>query len=304
MFSKIYIISLKEDEARRARISEELDGIGFTEYEFIDAIKGSNLPNTQILTEAEVLADTFIDPFGLLNKNIIGCALSHKKAYQKFLDDSIKSALILEDDARWSPEGYKFILSGKIDAIKSELKRVDWDIFMWGLVGDNIPHYMNTPAGFKWIREYKKYSPDWAAHAYHITRKGAEKLLANNTPIQFAADVNLETSGCNIYCTPWSLIEQGAGSLSRLQADNLANRLKPMLYSQGFESHTIIKSDKQSLTGVNSYDLYFSADRNIRFESKTYKCEISKDIDFKRIEFKEYTDTEGTVNNNWCHITF
>lgn len=304
MFSKIYIISLKEDEARRARISEELDGIGFTEYEFIDAVKGSNLPDTEFLKNHKLLADTFIDPYGLLNKNIIGCALSHRKAYQRFLDDSIKSALILEDDVRWTPEGYRFILSGKIDEIRAELKKVDWDIFIWGLVGSNIPHYMNTPSNTKWIREYKKYSPDWAAHAYHITRGGAKKLLANNTPIQFAADVNLETSGCKMYCTPWSLIEQSAGSISRLQADNLTQGFKSLVYKPEFESQTVIKGDKVSLTGADPYDLYFSADRSLKFESKTYKCEISKDIDFKGIEFKEFTDTEGTINNNWCHITF
>jgi glycosyl transferase family 25 len=305
MVQKIYIINLKDDTDRRKSITKELESVGWDNFEFIDAIKGSDLPPVQEMIDNKLLDQTFIDPNGTLTKNIIACSLSHKKAYQKMIADGHYKALILEDDIRFTDTGLKYLYADKLAKVREELTRVDWDIFMWGLVGENIPHYINTPAGFKEIREYKKYSPDWAAHAYQITRKAAMYLLKNNTPVRFAADVNLETAGLNMYCTPWTIIEQSAGLLSRFQADQLEQSFKGMLYYNSPGSHTTNGlSDKASLDGSDMYDVYFSNDRNIKYESKSYNCKISKDIEFDNITFKQFTDINGTTNNNWCHINF
>ena len=305
MFDKIYIINISEDTIRRNSISTELESIGWNSFEFIDAVKGSDLTDTKTLIENGVLSSQFIDPFGLLTKNIIACALSHKKAYKKFLEDGYSTCLILEDDVRLSTNGLKFLFNGNIDHIQKELNHLDWDVFIWGLVGPNVPHYDNIPYRNGFVREYKKYNPDWAAHAYQITRKSAHQLIDNNTPIKFAADVNLETSGNKIYCTPWTLIEQNTGQLSRFYADKLEQSFKNLVYDSEFSSKTSLTiEDKSSLCGNSQYDIYFSPDRNIRYESRNYSCKISKEIEVSKIEFKQFIDKEGTVSNNWCHITF
>ena len=43
MFDKIYIINISEDTIRRNSISAELESIGWNSFEFIDAVKGSDL---------------------------------------------------------------------------------------------------------------------------------------------------------------------------------------------------------------------------------------------------------------------
>jgi len=304
MFEKIYIINLENQADRRSKIKEQLESAGFYNYEFINAISGSNLQNTEELVKSNILSNTFIDPNGLLTKNIIACSLSHQLAHKKMIDDGHDTCLILEDDIKINPLFFKFIINGNIAEIRSEMKGVDWDIFMWGLVGENIPHY-NVESNFKYVREYKKFSPDWAAHAYEITRKGALKLIENNTPVKFAADVNLETSNCKIYCTPWSLINQDAELMSRFDTENLEVMLKNILWSSsGVSSTNNILHIGGSLCGTPMYDIYFSPDRNIKFERKKYSLDICKQIDFKTIEFKTYTDSFGFTNANWCYINF
>jgi glycosyl transferase family 25 len=302
-FQKIYVINLKSQVKRRESIERELISGGWYNYEFIEAVDGKSLPNTDILINDGVLSKTFIDPNGLLTKNIIACSLSHKKAYEKFLQDGYESCLILEDDIRLNTLFFKNIINGKLNKIELEKSKSDWDIFLWGLVGENIPHYFEPDSKFKHIAEYKKYNPDYAAHAYQITRRGAYKLIENNTPIKFAADVNLETSECSIYCTPWSLIDQHSGILSRHATDNLEQSFKGLINSNEFASGTSSEvKGKGSLCGTSMYDIYFSADRSIRYEKKKYSCDISKDIDVKSIKFETFTDSNGIKNRNWCHI--
>lgn len=302
MFQKIYIINVSTEVQRREHVKQELEKIGWFNYEFINAVTGDELEDTDKLVERTILSETFIDPNGILTKNIIACSLSHKKAYSKFLEDGYESCLILEDDIRIGKDFLSLLINGNINGIINEQSKVDWDIFMWGLVGENIPHYLDTPSNLNYVREYKKYTPDYAAHAYQITREGAKKLLRNNTPVKFAADVNLETSECKIYCTIWSYINQHISILSRFETDNLEQSFKGII-NQGFESNTVKGiNERGSICDSSVFDIYFSPNRGIIFERKQYNCEISKQINLKSVEFKTYTDSEGNENKNWCHI--
>lgn len=100
MFQKIYIINVSTEVQRREYVKQELEKIGWFNYEFINAVTGDELEDTDKLVERTILSETFIDPNGILTKNIIACSLSHKKAYSKFLEDGYDSCLILEDDIR------------------------------------------------------------------------------------------------------------------------------------------------------------------------------------------------------------
>lgn len=306
MFDKIYIINIKSDIEKRIKVDEELRSAGFNNYEFIEAVEGIDLPDTDTLRNTGVLSGTFIDPNGILTKNIIGCALSHQKAYNKFLEDGYEKCLILEDDIKFEASFFKSISSGLIPQINRDLSLVNWDIFIWGLVGENIPHYEEPNKQYQGnsvnIQEYKKYTPDWAAHAYQITRAGALKLIKNNSPIRFAADVNLETSDSIIYCTPWSFINQVTGEINRFMSDVLFSRIKEAIGDVDINSTTGATKDKGSLCGNSMYDIYFSPDRSIIYEKKKWMCEISKEISMKSVEFKPFTDSSGTVTPAWCHI--
>lgn len=306
MIDKIYIISLAHETGRRESISNELTSNGFYNFEFIDAIRGDELGSTDNLVKSGVLSSTFIDPHGSLNKNIIACAQSHKLAYNTFLTTDYETCLILEDDARFSTFYYKLVLNGALNRTINELYNTDWNVFIWGLVGENVPHYAE---GLTHLKEYKRFTPDWAAHAYQITRKGAEILIANNTPVQFAADVNIECSDLNIYCTEFTLIHQTTGYVSRFMADNFNHATKGAIeditYSREFKSSTQSENlNNRTISGHSMYDIYFSPDRSIKYEQIEYRLSIPKNIDFKSVEFKEYIDPRGFSNKNWTHINF
>jgi len=95
-FDKVYVISLPKRQDRRERVKRLLNGIDF---EFIDAIDGYKDIDIQELIETEELSTEFKDPVGLITKGIVGCALSHKKAWKRFLDSKKDiSAVFFEDD--------------------------------------------------------------------------------------------------------------------------------------------------------------------------------------------------------------
>lgn len=305
---KIYIISVFDQYARRESIAEELKSVGWYNYEFIDAVRGLDLPSIDEMVNNGTLSKTFIDPNGLLNRNIIACSQSHKNAQLKFLEDGHKSCLILEDDVRLSIAMYKNLASGLIRHIQEEVSRIDPKIFMWGLVGTGIPHYGSGIPGFNFVKEYKKYTPDWAAHAYQLNREGAHAVIQNNSPIKFAADVNLEATGLKIHCTGMTLLEQTSGITSRYIADNVQHlveaKTKDIIFTGAFYSSTLEDRGMYSFNGNSMNDIYFSDDRNISYEKIKFECNIEKAVIFKSIEFKDFIDPNGFVAKDWCFINF
>ena len=76
------------------------------------------------------ISKTFRDPAGALTKSIYGCALSHKLAYEDFLktDDSVKTALILEDDAALTHTGLRIMLpnSDGYAKLEDDIETIDF----------------------------------------------------------------------------------------------------------------------------------------------------------------------------------
>ena len=79
-FDKIYIINLSWHKKRRETISAELDSVGWYNYEFIDAIGGTDLPSTSEMVKSGTISNLFRDANGILTKNIFACAMSHRKS--------------------------------------------------------------------------------------------------------------------------------------------------------------------------------------------------------------------------------
>ena len=119
-FDKIYIINLAWHKKRREAISAELDSVGWNNYEFIDAISGSQLPSTSEMVRSGTISNVFRDANGILTKNIFACSMSHRKAQQKFLDDGLNTCLIIEDDAKFMPVALKMMIAGGMDRLHNE----------------------------------------------------------------------------------------------------------------------------------------------------------------------------------------
>lgn len=92
---QIYVISLKHALNRRDLMSKQLDNLGLS-YEFIDAVDGRQLTTDEMNNMCDM--DAVKQNPAWLTPGAIGCAISHKIAYEKLLCNNQKTALILEDD--------------------------------------------------------------------------------------------------------------------------------------------------------------------------------------------------------------
>lgn len=134
------------------------------EFERIPAVYGSELSEQQIDAYNRYMTRY------QLSANEAGCFSSHKKAWQKILDDGVSYACILEDDAILSEDFRHFMehtdwLPENFDLIKLEtwLRKVR--------VSSNA-----YPAYQRELRELLSSHP--GAAAYIVSREGAKKLLA------------------------------------------------------------------------------------------------------------------------------
>lgn len=301
-FDKIYIVSLPDQLKRREAISNELLDLGISSYEFVDAISGDSLESTGELVRQGILAKEFKDPNGGLTKNIIACSISHRKAQQKFLDDGFDVGLILEDDVMFTKSGLKFIMAGGLEDAQSRLNKTDWDIFMWGSSSASIPTW---DIGEYPLFEYKRYLPNWAAHAYQINRRGASKLIKSNTPVQYAADVNLECANTNIYCAPLSFIAQRFGDYERSAAEYLHEEFGKRLLQDNVKYGTeYYPSTGKYPASLKNTEAIESNDRSNHYYWKRYYCNVMGDVDIAGVTWKPVTTERGHILHYWTTITF
>lgn len=299
-FDKIYIINLKKHATRREKVAAELESVGWYNYEFIDAVSGSDLPPISDLVKSGQVAKVFKDANGILTKNIFACSMSHKKAYQKFLSDGLQTCLIVEDDVKFLPVALKMMIAGGMDRMHMELNSRPWDIFVWGMPHTYQPVWGQVE-GCTLLHDFKRYAPEWAAHAYQITRKAAHSLLDSNTPIQYAADVNMECAKNTIYCSYFSLISQTIGEFNRNVANELMTEFgKKMLHGGSEEYMPSTLETDMVLKNTDQY--YMSADKNDKFHNKIKLVEVAADVEIDKVDWQDHVTPNGDTVLNWPHI--
>ena len=294
---KIYIISLERHNNRRNQIFADLHSAGFdvSKIEWIHAVDGSKLDVIKSINDG-VISDTFIDPQGMLTKSVYGCALSHQKAYKQFLEtaEHIKTALILEDDASVTHTLLRMCLTKETGYNKliEEKDSFDWDVIVMGGQYKTIEH-LDTNSFV--LKEMKRYPVSYAAHSYVINKGGAKKLIESNSPIQFAADVNLHLSDVKLYCTPISYFSQKIGSMDKWTLVQLQSKFKyDVLYTQeNWETDEIISSTSYGDYGstINDGDVFITVG---------ITKEMSSNIN--NIDFKPFKAPNGDEIDGWVNI--
>ena len=297
---KIYIINLKRHSIRRKNISAELESVGFYNYEFIEAVDGTEIKNTRSLLDSGELNHKWIGPNGKLTTSMIACAASHKKACEKFLKDGDETALIIEDDIKFTKYGIKMILTGNINLYTVPLdQKFEWDVFVWGGASNNLAF---RDIGLVGIGEYKRYLPEWAASSYQITRKGAQKLIENNTPLKHSADINLECADTNMYCLNHSLVVQSYPNFERPHAETIHSEVASYLSSKDDFEEYIPATGMTPNYLENLEEARETQDPNVHYYKKIRECCISGDIDVKSVEWGPYTNAKGDTLEYWTHI--
>ena len=174
--NEVYVVSLKDSVDRRKSIITQCEKLGIKPI-FIDVIYGKDLTKSEISQYCnQNKAKQLFGRELLLGE--VGCALSHKKIYQKMIDDNIPYAVILEDDAVVK-EGFNEVVSL---VYKNNLS---WHIILLG-------HYR----GFEHNQETNSIDSIWSrhslnktyrlgkivkgglgAHGYIISQEGAKQIL-------------------------------------------------------------------------------------------------------------------------------
>ena len=176
---KTFVINLKKDIQRKNYINKHLAERNIN-FEFIEGVYGKELSNSEI----NELADLNLSSKKMgkqISLNEIGCALSHRKAYKKIVDENLDGGFIFEDDIILSKD-IKEILES-INKNKKQLPQKAW-------LGLSNSYIRTSKKTFDLFDSYKIYqSPKVrGALGYYIDYAGAKKLLYLNTKITYVSD--------------------------------------------------------------------------------------------------------------------
>ncbi|MCA5585455.1 MULTISPECIES: glycosyltransferase family 25 protein [Parabacteroides] len=168
---KTYLINLKESVERRERVLRETAGHRLLDIELVEAVDGRKMSAEEVTSRFHTLK--FIYRYERTPKRgEIGCTLSHRECYRRFLESDNEFALILEDDVTFlypveETEEILQQLTAKLSRRKSHLITLSIQ-------------YIYYPGNSFQINSFSvfKVSDAWGTCAYLINRKAAKKLLS------------------------------------------------------------------------------------------------------------------------------
>lgn len=171
----VYVVSLKSASSRRAMLEKHLGELGI-DYEFIDAVRGDELPP---------IYKARVNPTENMSPGQLGCYLSHVKIYERMIEEEIAVALILEDDA--------VLHRSVVTLIENGCESLDFDYCFLGSEDRGDEGYVFYDAGrpTKITDQHNAYtlsSGPYCTHAYLITLDGARKRLSCAYPARTAID--------------------------------------------------------------------------------------------------------------------
>jgi glycosyl transferase, family 25 len=187
--NKIYVISLQDEIKRRQSVASQLKEQGIN-YVFVDAL---DLRDDQALHKNQYYSES--KSLAILGREMtageVGCAVSHRWAYQRAISEGLDYALIIEDDA---------LLAGNLNELFDfvDAHTISWDIIILGYSklksSDAINFYRMEPVG----RVHSSYLGNkigrvwrnWTCGTvgYLISKSGAVKLLNSSDKVCVVAD--------------------------------------------------------------------------------------------------------------------
>jgi len=171
----VWVLNLERSTARRHFMEEQLQHQGI-EFEFIQAIDGTNLSNSHLNAYSKQAAMQVCGRE--LSYEEIGCALSHASMWHRIVTERHAAVLVLEDDV--IIERDLFALLQYRHAFPS-----DWEYINFLTEAPKIPfggpiYHEHRFCQFKWRAD--------GTCAYLLNARGAQKLLRHTYPIRWPAD--------------------------------------------------------------------------------------------------------------------
>lgn len=168
---RTYCINLPAAADRRQNMIEQ--GRRFNlDLEIVEAVNGKQL------SESELQASIYDPERNQLTKGEIGCALSHLKVYEKILASGADFAFVTEDDAIFAEDPAPFLAAAATANPAEPLVFLDTG---------NKSYIESRGRRFGSLVFYPAFDAN-LAHAYVITRAGAQKLYDDLRPVRIVAD--------------------------------------------------------------------------------------------------------------------
>ena len=205
-YDKIYVLSVESAKERREKFAKYFQGLQYSFFFGAD----KNKFTIEELVQKEIYSEKLTITHHRYNKTMrpgeIACAWSHKMMYEDIIKNNYKRAMIFEDDAMPDANMIKLV-----PEILNEIPG-DCELLEWGwdkneqanlatAFKQSWYHIMHAVGLLKWkhavirnlyARPFSKHLKLAGFHdytyAYGISKGGAEKLLAMQTPIQYIAD--------------------------------------------------------------------------------------------------------------------
>jgi GR25 family glycosyltransferase involved in LPS biosynthesis len=276
---------------------------------FVEGVLGSDLPDIPELVKSGTLNQYFMDPGGLFTRNIVGCSLAHKKALEAFLKTDSKTALILEDDVRFTRSFFEYYTTGVFQRFVKESQEVKgWEVIYYSKQWEWIPP--SEPYS-EFAMKPIKYLPCYANSAYLVNRESAEKLLKKWLPIKFPADIYVEVNNDVTVSYHCSWFEQFRGTLSpsiKQPIHDAINAIVPVGSILGgadpieFMTETAGLLSSQKPDQVDNYEKAISGKE--LYCKKQRHANLPEDIPVRKITFGDIQLPDKTIVKNWATIWF
>lgn len=221
----IYVINLPEAEERRQRVQSHLADLGLGSSVVIDAVRGSTLSASERAQRADDARSRH--RYGrVLTAGELGCALSHVRAYERFLAGPDGFGLMLEDDAVLLPDVLPLLRNRQIrDWLLQPEPRL--------LLMTPIRAFLKRGAlclerGYKLVRVRRA----WEGYGYVVNRAAAEAMRRVNSPAWLSADdwvayrklASVELCGLDPFCIGYLETAPSQLELDRRQVETALGR--------------------------------------------------------------------------------
>ncbi len=182
---KAYVINLDRNPERMEAIGSRLDSLGIA-YERVRAVDGAALSEEE--RRRAVRGLRWLCANGeRVRPPQIGCALSHKAAYEKMLAEGEPVCCVLEDDAAFGSAAARVL--GEVERF------LDPDRAQVVLLSDHSKDVRGQSLSIDDVERLsgedvriERREGEWGAEAYCITRAAAKRILARNYPLVVPCD--------------------------------------------------------------------------------------------------------------------